>query len=246
MAVEHAAEDQRCDGECLLIGEADDEVQVEAAQARVARRPARADRGRVHEYRHVEFDQRPVEGVHRGRVEPGGRVGVDVGGDEAEFAHRALELGDRGRDVLHRQLRRAEESLGVARDDRGEVVVVRAAVGARGVRLEVAEEGQRVGREQLALDAVLVHRGDPKLRVHKRAAAVADPMQHVRRRCETRGAHRSPPAQGRPRLRRRVSPRARRGRGRRSGRSHGDLIAASLGGRAYPERGDGHRRHLQP
>ena len=67
----------------------------------------------------------------------------------------------------------------MAAHDRGHGIVVHTAVADRvGVRYEV-EVGQRVGRENLEVDAALAHAAQPQLHVHEWAADIPHAIEPV-------------------------------------------------------------------
>ena len=216
VALEHAAEHERGDGQRLLVGEAEEEVEVPAAQAGVEQRPVDAGRGGVHEQRDVEGDARRVEHVAGWIVERAAGVGADVAAEQAQLRHAPAELVGGRRRVLPGEGREAEQATRVVGDERGHGVVVMPAEGDGSVGVDVVEVGERVGRQHLQLDAGFVHRGDPQLGVHEHRAAVAHAAQLVAADPEPLLAVDLGRARARARRRRRGRARAQRGHGRRS------------------------------
>ena len=180
VAFQNAAEDQRGDGEGLVVGEAEQHVQVEPAQPGVIRGAVRAQRGRVDEQGDIQVDQGLVQRVERRVVEGApGRVGVDVDPHHAQVAGGAAGLGDRGGNVLHRELGGGQQPARVLACQLGQGVVVRAGEGNGVVCGQGVEVGDRVGGEDLQVDARRVHRRQPDIDVHERAACVLHAVQVV-------------------------------------------------------------------
>ena len=153
MAIEHATVDQRADGDRLLRGKTDQQVEVEAIDRGKGRRAVDAGRRGMDAERHVELDEPPVEGIELGRIEADAELGADTGAPETELVHGAREFVGRRPRRLHRQRGEAGETLRVALDEGRERVVVPAAECDRRVGVDEVEVGQRIRRQHLEVDA---------------------------------------------------------------------------------------------
>src|ERR1051325_1992826 len=102
----------------------------------------------------------PVGIVHAGRLTLAARIGVDVGADEAQFLDAALELHradlriDRG---ALRQLRHADEAVGMELDDARDEIVGHAANRLLEKRPRPVPHRDGPRPDQLNVDLALVH-----------------------------------------------------------------------------------------
>ena len=179
MAGQHAPQDQGGDGQRLLVRKPEPQVGVEARQPIISPRGIDAAGGGVDEQRHVQFGARPINGIERAVVERSTEVGADARAEQTEVGHRSLQLGDGLGRVLHGQLGQPAEAVTVVGHDVGQAFVVTAAEPDRRFGVDVLEERERVGREDLELDAPLVHLSQPQLHVHERAGPILDPDELV-------------------------------------------------------------------
>jgi hypothetical protein len=95
------------------------------------------------------------------------------------LAGGAAGFGDRCGDVLHRELGGGQQPARVLARQLGQCVVVRPGEGDGVVRGQRVEVGDRVGGEDLQVDARRVHRRQPHVDVHERAARVLHTVQVV-------------------------------------------------------------------
>jgi sugar phosphate isomerase/epimerase len=188
VAIEHPAIDETGDGERLLVEESERQVEVERADSRVAQRPVDTGRCRVDEHRDVEVGGGLPQLVESGVVEGRSEIGADVGTDETEITDGSSQFGRCGVDVLHGELCRSGEPVGVGVDHRRHGVVVPAAVVGRHARFHMMEVGDGIRRQHLQFDPETVVQFQPSIDVHERTLAVADTTQHVITRPEPRGA----------------------------------------------------------
>jgi len=133
----------------------------------------------VNEEGHVELHDSPIKLVEAEVIGRHPVVGSDVAGDETEIADRSFEFDDCRVGILHRELRGAEEPLGVRGDQRSHRVVGRPCEFDGRSRLDAAEERERIGRQHLPVDADAVHLGEAPLDVHEDAPAVRDRLHRV-------------------------------------------------------------------
>ena len=133
----------------------------------------------MNEQRHIELDQRGVERIERWIVERAAEVSADIRADHAEIFDRAAGLVYGERNVLHGYRRARGEAFAMHGYLRRQAIVVDAAEFARQRRLDEMKIGERVGRQDLEVDAGAIHRGDAQVDVHERAAAIAHAMQFI-------------------------------------------------------------------
>ena len=179
VAIEHAAEHQRRDGEALLVAEAQPEVAVEAGQALVPTRAVDAVGRRVQQHRHVELGAGPPHRIEGSVVERPAQVGAEVRRDQPELPDGPVQLGDGRVGVLHRELGEAGQPVGRTGHELRHPLVVPAAEPDGEIGLDVGQVRERVRREHLEGDVALVHRRQPTVEVHERAVAVAHALEHV-------------------------------------------------------------------
>jgi hypothetical protein len=179
MAVEHAAIDQRGDGDRLLRGEADHHIQVEPLEPLIAGRTVDAGRTGMNEQRHVERDAGAIQRVVRGIVERPRQIRADIAAEHAELVHRAMKLLDRRPDILHRQGGESGKTVLAGCNDAGQHIVVRAAEADGVGSVDEMKIGERVRREDLEVDARLVHPPDAKIGIHERAADIANAVETI-------------------------------------------------------------------
>ncbi len=88
--------------------------------------------------------------------------------------------------ILHRQLRRSPETLRMAGDERGHLVVVPASELGCDRRLYVVKVGERVRGQHLPADPQGVHGLDPCSQVHECASPVPHTLERVATHAERR------------------------------------------------------------
>src|SRR4030095_16764715 len=172
-ALEHAAEDELGDGQRRLQRIADDEGKV------VLREPLLAHEGigRVHEHRHPEIAAGREEREERRIIEVApARAGADLDRAEPKILAAIAQLLDGQRGVLERHRRHPAEAGGVARHERGHVLVLHPREGLGGPGLGPVAEHDRRRREGLVIDAEAVHVLDAPLRAPRAVVDVAEEL----------------------------------------------------------------------
>mmetsp|Transcript_22928 Transcript_22928/g.58606 ORF Transcript_22928/g.58606 Transcript_22928/m.58606 type:complete len:275 (+) Transcript_22928:254-1078(+) len=179
MPNEHAAVDESRDGQRRLQVEADDDVQLEAAQTLIAGRAVDATGRRVQEERYVEVHAERVERVQALVIQRDPEVSADVAAQKSELLYRTFELLSCQLRALHGQGGHAHEAALSTRHELGQPIVVLAAESCSLLGLNVVKVCQRIRGQHLEIDAIAVHPLDPRVSIHEGAATILHVVEVV-------------------------------------------------------------------